>query len=60
MRRRRRAGGARLPPGPAGQGRRLAELRSIGLGHAYPDLDPARTQIRLVQMAPALITPFCA
>ncbi len=36
----------------------LAELRNIALPAAYPDLDPARVHIRLVEQAPALLAPF--
>jgi NADH dehydrogenase len=36
----------------------LADLRNIGLAAAFPDVDPGRMQIRLIEQAPALITPF--
>jgi NADH dehydrogenase len=36
----------------------LAELRNIGLPASYPDIDPQRVHIRLVEMAPELLTPF--
>ncbi len=36
----------------------LAELRSIALASAFPDIDPARVHIRLVEQAQALLTPF--
>ena len=36
----------------------LADLRNIGLAAAFPDVDPGRMQIRLIEQAPALIMPF--
>jgi len=36
----------------------LAELRNSGLRALYPELDPGRTHITLVEMAPQLLTPF--
>jgi NADH:ubiquinone reductase (H+-translocating) len=36
----------------------LAELRSIALASAFPDIDPDRVHIRLVEQAPALLAPF--
>ena len=36
----------------------LADLRNIGLAAAFPDVDPGSVQIRLIEQAPALITPF--
>jgi NADH dehydrogenase len=36
----------------------LAELRSIALASAYPDIEPARIRITLVEQAPALLAPF--
>jgi NADH dehydrogenase len=36
----------------------LAELRNIALASSYPDVDPARIQITLVEQAPALLGPF--
>ena len=36
----------------------LAELRNIALAAAYPEIDPARVQVRLVELGPALIAPF--
>ncbi|MBA2738074.1 MAG: NAD(P)/FAD-dependent oxidoreductase [Nocardioidaceae bacterium] len=38
----------------------LAELRNNGLGTLYPELDPDRAHITLVEMAPQLLTPFGA
>jgi NADH dehydrogenase len=38
----------------------LAELRNIALPAAFPDLDPARMQVRLIELGPALIAPFRA
>jgi NADH:ubiquinone reductase (H+-translocating) len=38
----------------------LAELRNIALAAAYPEIDPARVQIRLVEMGPVLLAPFHA
>ena len=36
----------------------LAELRSIALASAFPDIDPGRLHIRLIEQAPALLAPF--
>jgi NADH:ubiquinone reductase (H+-translocating) len=36
----------------------LAELRNIALSAAYPEIDPARMTIRLVELGPYLIPPF--
>ncbi len=36
----------------------LAELRRTVLGATFPDIDPSRVQVRLVEMAPALLGPF--
>jgi NADH dehydrogenase len=36
----------------------LAELRSIALPSSFPDIDPARVHVRLVEQAPALLAPF--
>ena len=36
----------------------LGELRSTMLRNTFPDVDPARMQIRLVEMAPELLMPF--
>ncbi len=36
----------------------LGELRSTALKGTFPDVDPARMQIRLVEMAPELLMPF--
>jgi NADH:ubiquinone reductase (H+-translocating) len=38
----------------------LAELRNIALAAAYPEIDPAKVQVRLVELGPALIAPFSA
>jgi NADH dehydrogenase len=38
----------------------LAELRNIALAAAYPEIDPARVQVRLVELGPELIAPFSA
>jgi NADH dehydrogenase len=38
----------------------LAELRNIALAASYPEIDPRRVQIRLVEMAPHLLAPFRA
>jgi NADH:ubiquinone reductase (H+-translocating) len=35
-----------------------AELRATVLGATFPDVDPARVHVRLVEMAPALLGPF--
>lgn len=36
----------------------LAELRSIALASSFPDIDPARVHIRLIEQAKELLTPF--
>jgi len=36
----------------------LAELRSIALPSSYPDIDPARVHVRLVEQSPALLAPY--
>jgi len=36
----------------------IAELRDIALAAAFPDIDPARVQIRLVEQAGGLLAPF--
>jgi len=36
----------------------LAELRATVLGATFPDIDPSRVRVRLVEMAPALLGPF--
>jgi NADH dehydrogenase len=36
----------------------LAELRNIGLRASYPEIDPERVHIRLVEQAPELLAPF--
>jgi NADH dehydrogenase len=36
----------------------LAELRGTVLGATFPDVDPSRVHVRLVEMAPALLGPF--
>ena len=36
----------------------LAELRGTVLGATFPDVDPARVHVRLVEMAPYLLGPF--
>src|SRR5581483_7130366 len=36
----------------------LAELRSTVLRATFPDVDPARVHVRLVEMAPSLLGPF--
>jgi NADH:ubiquinone reductase (H+-translocating) len=38
----------------------LAELRNIALATAFPDIDRSRVHIRLVEQAPALLTPYAA
>jgi NADH:ubiquinone reductase (H+-translocating) len=38
----------------------LAELRNIALAAAYPEIDPGRVKIRLVEMGPVLLAPFHA
>jgi NADH dehydrogenase len=36
----------------------LAELSATVLGATFPDVDPARVHVRLIEMAPALLTSF--
>src|SRR5690349_24915254 len=36
----------------------LAELRRTVLASTFPDVDPARVRVRLVEMAPSLLGPF--
>jgi NADH dehydrogenase len=36
----------------------LSELRGTVLGSTFPDVDPARVHVRLVEMAPWLLGPF--
>jgi NADH dehydrogenase len=36
----------------------LAELRATVLGATFPDVDPSRVHVRLVEMAPSLLGPF--
>ncbi len=36
----------------------LAELRNIALPASFPQMDPDRMQIRLIEMGPALLAPF--
>ncbi len=36
----------------------LAELRPTVLGATFPDVDPARVDVHLVEMAPSLLGPF--
>ena len=36
----------------------LAELRGTVLDSTFPDVDPARVHVRLVEMAPSLLGPF--
>jgi NADH dehydrogenase len=38
----------------------LAELRNVALAVAFPEVDPARAHIRLVELGPYLIPPFAA
>ncbi len=38
----------------------LAELRNIALATAFPDIDRSRVHVRLVEQAPALLTPYAA
>jgi NADH:ubiquinone reductase (H+-translocating) len=38
----------------------LAELRNIALPAAFPEIDPSRMHVRLVEQGPALIAPFQA
>jgi NADH dehydrogenase len=36
----------------------LAELRSIALPSSFPDIDPSRVHVRLVEQAPELLAPY--
>ncbi len=36
----------------------LADLRNLGLPASYPDIDPERVHIRLIEQAPDLLGPF--
>jgi len=36
----------------------LAELRGVVLGATFPDVDPYRVHVRVVEMAPSLLGPF--
>jgi len=36
----------------------LAELRNIALPASFPEIDPARFHVRLIELGPALIAPF--
>jgi len=36
----------------------LSELRGIVLGATFPDVDPSRVHVRVVEMAPSLLGPF--
>ncbi|GAB3707997.1 NAD(P)/FAD-dependent oxidoreductase [Mariniluteicoccus flavus] len=36
----------------------LAEMKSIGLPIAYPEINPARVEVILVEMGPTLLPPF--
>src|SRR5215475_2594028 len=36
----------------------LAELRNIALPASFPEIDPARMHVRLIELGPALIAPF--
>jgi NADH dehydrogenase len=36
----------------------LAELRSIAMPSSFPDIDPSRVHIRLVEQAPELLAPY--
>jgi NADH:ubiquinone reductase (H+-translocating) len=36
----------------------IAELRNIALPAAFPDIDRNKVRIRLIEMAPALLTPY--
>ena len=36
----------------------LAELRGTVLGATFPDIDPARVDVHMVEMAPSLLGPF--
>lgn len=36
----------------------LAEMKSMGIPSAYPELDPGRLQISLVEAGPSLLAPF--
>lgn len=36
----------------------LAELRNIALPAAFPEIDRSKVRVRLIEMAPALLTPY--
>jgi len=36
----------------------LSELRKVVLDSTFPDVDPARLKVRLIEMAPSLLGPF--
>jgi NADH:ubiquinone reductase (H+-translocating) len=36
----------------------LAELRNIALPAAFPEIDRSKVKVRLIEMAPALLTPY--
>jgi NADH dehydrogenase len=36
----------------------MAELRNVVLRETFPDIDPARVHVRVVEMLPDLLTPF--
>jgi len=36
----------------------LSELRGVVLGATFPDVDPSRVHVRVVEMAPSLLGPF--
>jgi NADH dehydrogenase len=36
----------------------LAELRNIALPAAFPEIDRSRVRVRLIEMAPSLLTPY--
>ncbi|MGD7707478.1 NAD(P)/FAD-dependent oxidoreductase [Microlunatus sp. Y2014] len=36
----------------------LAEMRDVGMPRSFPELDPAKIRVVLVEMAPQLLTPF--
>jgi NADH dehydrogenase len=36
----------------------LSELRAVVLRSTFPDVDPGRLHVRLVEMAPSLLTPY--
>jgi len=44
--------------GGGATGVELAELRGTVLGATFPDVDPGRVHVRLVEMAPHLLGPF--